>query len=44
VLAALYPERPGANIRFSFSRYSTAEEVEQVIDVLKRVFQLVPAR
>lgn len=42
VLAALYPERPGANIRFSFSRFSTAEEVEQVIDVLKRVFQLVP--
>ncbi|MCB0763482.1 MAG: cysteine desulfurase [Flavobacteriales bacterium] len=39
VLAALYPERPGANIRFSFSRYSTAEEVEHVIGVLKRVFE-----
>ncbi len=44
VLAALYPERPGANIRFSFSRYNTTEEVEHVVDVLKRVFQIVPAK
>ena len=43
VLGALYPERPGANIRFSFSRYSTAEEVEHVVGVLKRVFQLATA-
>lgn len=43
VLAALYPERPGANIRFSFSRYNTAGEVEQVVGVLKRIFHLVPA-
>lgn len=42
VLAALYPERPGANIRFSFSRYSTAAEVEQAIRVLKRILQAVP--
>ena len=40
VLTALYPERPGANIRFSFSRYSTASEVEHVVSVLKRIFQL----
>ncbi len=40
VLAALYPGRTGANIRFSFSRYSTKEEVEHVVGVLKRVFQL----
>ncbi|MEZ4788829.1 MAG: cysteine desulfurase family protein [Flavobacteriales bacterium] len=38
VLGALYPERPGANIRFSFSRYSTKEEVEHVVGVLKRIF------
>lgn len=38
VLGALYPERPGANIRFSFSRYSTAEEVDHVVGVLKRIF------
>lgn len=44
VLTALYPERPGANIRFSFSRNSTAREVEQVVGVLKRIFQLVPAK
>ncbi len=43
VLGALYPERPGANIRFSFSRYNTAEEVETVVDVLKRIFHPVPA-
>lgn len=43
VLAALYPERPGANIRFSFSRYTTKADVEGVISVLKRIFQLVPA-
>lgn len=39
VLGALYPERPGANIRFSFSRYSTAEEVDHVVGVLKRIFE-----
>jgi cysteine desulfurase len=44
VLAALYPERPGANIRFSFSRYSTTEEVEQTVGVLKRIFQLEPVK
>ncbi|HNR54907.1 MAG TPA: cysteine desulfurase family protein [Flavobacteriales bacterium] len=38
VLGALYPERPGANIRFSFSRYSTVEEVDHVVGVLKRIF------
>jgi cysteine desulfurase len=43
VLTALYPDRPGANIRFSFSRYNTAEEVEQVVGILKRIFHLVPA-
>ncbi|MBK7384306.1 MAG: cysteine desulfurase [Flavobacteriales bacterium] len=42
VLGALYPERLGANIRFSFSRYSTAAEVEHAVSVLKRIFQLVP--
>ena len=40
VLTALYPERPGANIRFSFSRYSTAAEVEHAVSVLKRIFQV----
>ncbi|MEZ4740110.1 MAG: aminotransferase class V-fold PLP-dependent enzyme [Flavobacteriales bacterium] len=40
VLGALYPEMTGANIRFSFSRFSTAEEVDHVVDTLKRI--LVP--
>jgi cysteine desulfurase len=44
VLAALYPERPGANIRFSFSRFNTNEEVERTVEVLKHILQLEPAR
>ncbi|MBK9148793.1 MAG: cysteine desulfurase [Flavobacteriales bacterium] len=40
VLAALYPERPGGNLRFSFSRYTTESDVDQAVRVLKRVFQL----
>lgn len=40
VLRALYPERPGANIRFSFSRFTTAEDVDRTLEVLKRI--LVP--
>jgi len=44
VLGALYPERPGANIRFSFSRYTTADEVEHAVSVLKRIFQLEPVK
>ncbi|MBK9177888.1 MAG: cysteine desulfurase [Flavobacteriales bacterium] len=44
VLKALYPERPGANIRFSFSRYTTEAEVDQAVAVLKRIFQLEPVR
>lgn len=38
VLGALYPERPGANIRFSFSRYTQAADVERAVAVLKRIF------
>lgn len=44
VLAALYPERPGANIRFSFSRENTAGEVEETIVVLKRILAPVQVR
>lgn len=44
VLGALYPERPGANIRFSFSRYTTAAEMEHAVSVLKRIFQLEPVK
>ncbi|TXI77256.1 MAG: cysteine desulfurase [Flavobacteriales bacterium] len=39
VIANLYPGRTGANIRFSFSRYSTMEEVDHVAGVLKRIFE-----
>jgi cysteine sulfinate desulfinase/cysteine desulfurase-like protein len=38
----LYPDRPGANIRFSFSRFTTAEEVDRTVAIVKRIFQLEP--
>jgi cysteine desulfurase len=43
VLASLYPDVKGANIRFSFSRYTTLEEIERTVEALKRIFQLVAA-
>jgi cysteine desulfurase len=43
VLAALYPDVKGANIRFSFSRYTTREELDLTLEALERIFQLVPA-
>ncbi len=42
VLSELYPDVKGANIRFSFSRYNTEEEVHRTVDALMRIFQLVP--
>jgi cysteine desulfurase len=44
VLAALYPEVTGANIRLSFSRYTTREEVDRTVDTLVRIFQLEPVQ
>lgn len=44
VLAALYPDIKGANIRFSFSRYNTADEVDRTVAALRRILQLEPAR
>lgn len=38
VMAALYPDQTGANIRFSFGRFNTLAEVEECVNVLKRVF------
>lgn len=43
VLSTLYPDVPGANIRFSFSRYNTEDEVARTVDALKRILQLGPA-
>lgn len=34
---ALYPGRTGANIRFSFSKFNTAAEVDRAVEVLQRV-------
>lgn len=42
VLAALYPDVKGANIRFSFSRYNTMDEVDRTVEALLRIFQLEP--
>lgn len=41
VLMHLFPERPGANIRFSFSHFTTVEEVDRAVEIVKRV--VVPA-
>ncbi len=38
VLGHLYPERPGANVRFSFSKFTTQEEVDRAVEVVARVF------
>jgi cysteine desulfurase len=44
VLGHLYPERPGANVRFSFSKFTTVEEVDRAVEVVARVFAPVPAK
>lgn len=44
VLAALYPDVTGANIRFSFSRFNTSEEVDRTVEALQRIFQPVLAQ
>lgn len=43
VLAALYPDAVGANIRFSFSRFNTMAEIDHTVEALKRIFHLVVA-
>ena len=43
VMAALYPDQTGANLRFSFSRYTTKDEIDRTLEVLKRVFEPVIA-
>ena len=44
VLAALYPDVKGANIRFSFSRSNTVEEVDRTVDALQRILQPAEVR
>lgn len=39
VLGALYPDVIGANIRFSFSRYTTKAEVDRTVETLQRILQ-----
>jgi cysteine desulfurase len=39
VLGALYPDVTGANIRFSFSRYTTKAEVDRTVETLQRILQ-----
>ena len=44
VLGHLYPERPGANVRFSFSKFTTQEDVDRAVDVVARVFAPVAVK
>ncbi len=39
VIEALYPGRTGANLRFSFSKFNTAAEVDRAVEVLQRIMQ-----
>jgi cysteine desulfurase len=43
VLAALHPGMQATNVRFSFSRFNTAEEVDRVVEALVRILAPVPA-
>lgn len=37
VLAAIQPQGKGASVRFSFSKWNTKEEVDRVMEVLKKI-------
>ncbi len=37
VMAALYPDQVGANIRFSFSKFTTAADIDRAVEVVARV-------
>lgn len=39
VLNALYPESKRGAVRFSFSKYNTAEEIDAVVEILKNLYQ-----
>jgi len=38
VIGHLYPGRDGANVRFSFSKFTTREDVDRAVDVVARVY------
>ena len=40
VLGALAPDVPGTNVRFSFSRFNTVEEVDLTVEAVKRILQV----
>ena len=44
VLGHLYPERPGANVRFSFSKFTTVDDIDRAVEVVARVFGAVMVR
>ncbi len=44
VIGHLYPGREGANVRFSFSKFSTQKEVDHAVDVMARVYAPVAVK
>lgn len=42
VLTHLYPDVPGANIRFSFSRYNSLAEIDRTLQILQRILKGQP--
>lgn len=44
VIGYLYPGREGANVRFSFSKFTTLEEVDRAAEVLAKVYAPVAVK
>ena len=44
VMAALYPDQTGANIRFSFSKMTKVEEIDRAVEVVAKVFAPVAVK
>ncbi len=44
VIGHLYPGREGANVRFSFSKFTTVEEVDRAVEVVAKVYAPVAVK
>lgn len=44
VIGHLYPGREGANVRFSFSKFTTAEDIDRAVEVMSRVYAPVAVK
>ena len=44
VIGHLYPDREGANVRFSFSKFTTQEDVDRAVEVMAKVYAPVAVK